>query len=70
MDETAYPHDHFVKSMLSRPDLAGAFLSHYLPPEIAARLDLAAPELLPESFMDEDLRVHEASRQQAAGSRQ
>jgi hypothetical protein len=52
MDEIVYPHGHFVKSMLSRPDLASEFLAHFLPPAIVARLDLSAPELLPESFID------------------
>ena len=58
MDSLAYPHDSFVKAIWSRPELAASFLAHYLPPDVVAQLDTTAPELLPESFIDQDLRVH------------
>ena len=50
------PHDHFFKDLFGRPEIAAEFLATYLPPEIVAELDLASPEPVKDSFVDEDLR--------------
>jgi len=51
-------HDAFFKQVLSQPDLAGTFLRERLPPELAELLGPEPPELVPGSFVDEDLRQH------------
>ena len=58
MSDLINPHDRFFKDLLSRPEAATDFLSNYLPPEIAASLDLSAPEIVKDSFIDEELRQH------------
>jgi len=58
MSDLINPHDRFFKDLLSRPEAAVDFLTNYLPPEIAALLDLSAPELVKDSFVDEELRQH------------
>jgi predicted transposase/invertase (TIGR01784 family) len=58
MSDLINPHDRFFKDLLSRPEAAVDFLTNYLPPEIAALLDLSAPELVKDSFIDEELRQH------------
>jgi predicted transposase/invertase (TIGR01784 family) len=58
MSDLINPHDRFFKDLLSRPDAATDFLTNYLPPEIAASLDLSAPEMVKDSFIDEELRQH------------
>jgi predicted transposase/invertase (TIGR01784 family) len=58
MSDLINPHDRFFKDLLSRPKAATDFLSNYLPPEIAAPLDLSAPEIVKDSFIDEELRQH------------
>ena len=40
MAEITNPHDKFFKEMLSQPGAAYSFLRDYLPPEVAAQLDL------------------------------
>jgi predicted transposase YdaD len=52
------PHDAFFKQVLSDTALAGTFLREHLPPEVAALLDVEPPELVPGSFVDEELRQH------------
>lgn len=58
MAEIINPHDSFFKEVLSRPEVATEFLSNYLPPEVVAVLDLSAPELVKDSFVDAELRRH------------
>jgi predicted transposase YdaD len=35
------PHDRFFKELFSRREVAQDFMSHYLPPELVALLDLS-----------------------------
>jgi len=56
--EITNPHDRFFKELLARPEAAADFLANYLPSDIVAALDLSAPELAKDSFIDEDLRQH------------
>ncbi|MGH9939886.1 MAG: Rpn family recombination-promoting nuclease/putative transposase, partial [Blastocatellia bacterium] len=58
MSEITNPHDRFFKEVLSRPETAADFLANYLPPDVAAALDLSALELIKDSFTDEELRQH------------
>ena len=58
MSEIANPHDSFFKDLLARPEMATDFLVNYLPPEVAAELDLTAPELVKDSFIDAELQPH------------
>jgi len=52
------PHDHFFKDLMTRPGVAATFLANYLPPEVVATLDVGQPELIKDSFVDEQLREH------------
>lgn len=52
------PHDSFFRQALSRQDVATDFLRHYLPPEAAALVNLSSLEPMPDTFVDEHLRVH------------
>ncbi|MGH9840874.1 MAG: Rpn family recombination-promoting nuclease/putative transposase [Blastocatellia bacterium] len=56
--EISNPHDSFFKERLSRPEMAADFLANYLPPEILAILDVSEPEIVKDSFVDEELRQH------------
>src|SRR5437868_11362013 len=58
MSELTGPHDHFFKTLLGRPEMAADFLANYLPPEVAEVLDLTAPELVKDSFVDAELQEH------------
>lgn len=58
MSEIANPHDSFFKDLLARPEMAADFLANYLPPEVAAELDVTAPELVKDSFVDAELQPH------------
>jgi predicted transposase/invertase (TIGR01784 family) len=51
-------HDAFFKQVLGEPELAGQFLREHLPPEVVEQLGPEAPEPLPASFVDEELRQH------------
>jgi predicted transposase/invertase (TIGR01784 family) len=51
-------HDAFFKQVLGDPELAGQFLREHLPPEVVEQLCFDAPEPLPASFVDEELRQH------------
>ena len=51
-------HDSFFKQVLSEPELAGTFLREHLPAEVASLLGSEAPEQIPGSFVDEQLRQH------------
>jgi predicted transposase/invertase (TIGR01784 family) len=50
------PHDHFFKELLAQPEHVTAFLEAFLPPAVLARLDVAQPEPVKDSFVDEALR--------------
>jgi len=56
--QVANIHDAFFKQALSDPMLAGTFLREHLPAEVADLLGPEPPELVPGSFVDEDLRQH------------
>src|SRR5262245_58439780 len=58
MSELANPHDSFFKELLARPDTAADFLANYLPTEVDAELDVSAPELVKDSFIDAELQQH------------
>jgi hypothetical protein len=51
-------HDAFFKQILSDPRLAATFLREHLPTEVAALLGPELPDLMPGSFVDEELRQH------------
>lgn len=51
-------HDAFFKQVLGEPELAEQFLREHLPPEVVELLGPEAPEALPASFVDEELRQH------------
>ena len=48
-------HDAFFKKVMSDPQVAGQFLRERLPPEVAVLLSSEAPELLPGSYVSEEL---------------
>jgi predicted transposase/invertase (TIGR01784 family) len=52
------PHDKFFKEVLGQPDIAADFMANYLPAEVVAELDLSAPELVKDSFVDASLQEH------------
>jgi predicted transposase/invertase (TIGR01784 family) len=58
MTELSNPHDHFFRELLSRQETARDFLRYYLPAEVGPLLDLSAPKLLQDSFIDQELREH------------
>ena len=58
MPELSNPHDKLFKATFGRPEVAADWLMHYLPPEVAAELDLRAPQLQKDSFIDPALREH------------
>ena len=58
MADIANPHDAFCKYVLGRPEQARAFLSHFLPEEIRAPLDLESLATAPGSFVDPELANH------------
>ncbi|MGH9835071.1 MAG: Rpn family recombination-promoting nuclease/putative transposase [Blastocatellia bacterium] len=58
MTEISNPHDKFFKATFGRLDVAADFLAHYLPPEVAAALDLTTLELTKDSFVDAELQEH------------
>jgi predicted transposase YdaD len=51
-------HDAFFKRALSDPELAGTFLREHLPADVSDLLGPEAPEAVPGSFVDEELREH------------
>ncbi len=58
MAEINNPHDSYFKFIMAQPHVASDFLTNYLPPEVAAKLDLRAPELMKDSFVDPELQQH------------
>jgi predicted transposase/invertase (TIGR01784 family) len=53
--QSASIHDAFFKKVMSDPQIAGQFLRERLPREVAVLLSSEAPELLPGSFVSEEL---------------
>ncbi len=58
MAEIDNPHDKFFKEVFGQPDIAADFIANYLPAEVVAELDLSAPELVKDSFIDAKLQEH------------
>lgn len=58
MAELTNPHDKFFKEALTQPEAARIFLRDYLPPAVAAQLDLTQLRLVKDSFVDESLQEH------------
>ncbi len=52
------PHDAFFRRLFARPALAAEFFRLYLPPRVAARLDLSRVQLEEAAFVDKKLREH------------
>jgi len=52
------PHDSFFRQVMSRQDVATDFLSHYLPPEAAALVNLSSVQPMADTFVDDELRAH------------
>ncbi len=55
-------HDQFFKRLLDKPGAAGALLRERLPPEVATHLSDDPPELMPGSFVAEELREYRTDR--------
>ena len=58
MSTLANPHDAFCKYVLGRAEQASAFLTHYLPGDLVAPLNLSTLAPLPGSFVDPVLANH------------
>jgi len=58
MGTVANPHDAFCKFVLGKPELAAAFLAHFLPAEAVLPLDLTSLTAVPGSFVDPELTNH------------
>ena len=58
MTEITNPHDKFFKEVFGRAEIAAEFMANYLPAEVVASLDLTAPELVKDSFIDKSLQEH------------
>jgi len=58
MADLPNPHDAFFKELLARPETARDFAAHYLPPAVAAALDLSTLAPTRDSFVDAELRAH------------
>ncbi|MEW6368703.1 MAG: Rpn family recombination-promoting nuclease/putative transposase [Acidobacteriota bacterium] len=56
--ELANPHDRFFKKLFSRDETVRDFVAHYLPPEIADRIDASSLALEKDTFVDKELREH------------
>ncbi len=58
MSELSSPHDKFFKKSFERREVVSDFLFHYLPSDVVADLDLRAPQLQKDTFVDPVLREH------------
>lgn len=58
MSELQNPHDQFVKSVWSKPEVAVSFLQNYLPSQVVDAIDFQSLELSHDSFVDQELRPH------------
>ena len=52
------PHDALFKDLICEPETANRFLRERLPKDIVAQLSDDLPELIPGSFVDEELTQH------------
>ena len=52
------PHDRFFRQSLARQEVATDFLRHYLPPEVAAQVNLSSVQPQADTFIDESLHAH------------
>ena len=55
MAELNNPHDKFFKELLGQPAAARDFITHYLPPDVVALLDLETLEVEKDTFIDDEL---------------
>ena len=60
MADLQSPHDRFFRDLFARPDAAREFVRHYLPEDLTAALDLDTMTPVPGTFVDPDLRSHQA----------
>jgi len=60
MADLQSPHDRFFRDLFARPDAAREFVHHYLPSEVTAALDLDTVATVPGTFVDPELRSHQA----------
>jgi len=51
-----HPHDRYIRRMMTHPEVARAFLTHYLPVDIRDRMDMQSISLQKETFVDKKLR--------------
>ena len=58
----AHSHDLFLKELFSYSEQAGTLLRERLPSPIVKCLSTKPPELVPDSFVDEELRDHLSDR--------
>ncbi len=57
MADVPSPHDAFFRQVFSRPEAARDLAAHYLPPEVAALIDLPSLAATKDSFVDASLRA-------------
>ncbi|MBT8421340.1 MAG: Rpn family recombination-promoting nuclease/putative transposase [Gammaproteobacteria bacterium] len=62
MTKISQPYDLFFKELLSRPERAGTLLRERLPREVVQFLSAKPPELVPGSFVEEQLRERRSDR--------
>jgi predicted transposase/invertase (TIGR01784 family) len=58
MSDITTPHNHFFVEFFSRGETAREFVTHYLPPQVVAHIDLDSLEPTKDSFVDVELREH------------
>ena len=54
------PHDKLFKASMSHPEVAHDFLSTHLPAHIIKKIDFKALDILPNTFIDEELKLAES----------
>lgn len=62
MSKITYPHDRFLKTLLSDPERAAHLLRERLPVEISELLSDELPELVAGSFVDQELQEYLTDR--------
>ncbi|MBF0615054.1 MAG: Rpn family recombination-promoting nuclease/putative transposase, partial [Magnetococcales bacterium] len=62
MTDLSQPHDRLFKALVSHPETAGALLREYLPKEIVELLAPDDPELMPGSFVSQELQPYYSDR--------
>ncbi|WP_300596427.1 Rpn family recombination-promoting nuclease/putative transposase [Niabella sp.] len=55
MKNTVYPHDSFIRCILSNKSIAIEYFKSYLPPFISSQLHFASLTQLPDTYLSEDL---------------